>query len=314
MKKLEDIRRSGNNTLVAIAILGIATYLGFTPLFELVGAGVAANVIGASFGAIFVIVLTMYLLNKQTEIEQENKKSEKIFEEKVTMYKKMLQATRSIVADGKLSSLETNELSFLMTELQMLGTNEAIDTYNIVLSEIINIFQSTEEDPVIITDDDKMQIYQKLSRFSLKCRTDLGIGEVSIGDEKMFNATSELISAAVSGKKDRTNYNFNNKSYNKSRLPHAIIKKYIEDHPNTSYAELLEIFPQEIGTQVHGFIVKASDARQTYADTGYKRHYIKEGEIIKLIDEDIAVSNQWGVDNIPNMLDHAKKMGIQVTS
>ena len=47
---------------------------------------------------------------------------------------------------------------------------------------------------------------------------------------------------------------------------------------------------------------------------GYKRHYIKEGEIIKLIDEDIAVSNQWGVDNIPNMLDHAKKMGIQVTS
>ena len=119
---------------------------------------------------------------------------------------------------------------------------------------------------------------------------------------------------AVSGKKDRTNYNFNNKTYNKSRLPHAIIKKYIEDHPNTSYAELLEIFPQEIGTQVQGFIVKASHARQLHADTGYKRHYIKKGEIIKLIDEDVAVSNQWGPGNINNILDHAKKMDIQVTS
>jgi hypothetical protein len=242
MKKLEDIRKSGRNTLVAIAILGIATYLGFTPLFELVGPGVAANVIGASFGAIFVIVLTMYLLNKQTEIEQESKKSEKIFEEKVTMYKKMLQATRSIVADGKLSSLETNELSFLMTELQMLGTNEAIDTYNSVLSEIINIFQSADQDPVLITDDDKMQIYQKLSRFSLTCRTDLGIEEVSISDEEMFNATSELISAAVKGKKDFSKYELEGEKYGKGRLAHAVVKYWVDKHPRITLNEMLKVF------------------------------------------------------------------------
>ena len=313
MKKLEDIRRSGSNTLVAIAILGIATYLGFTPLFELVGAGVAANVIGASFGAIFVIVLTMYLLNKQTEIEQESKKSEKIFEEKVTMYKKMLQATRSIVADGKLSSLETNELSFLMTELQMLGTNEAIDTYNLVLSEIINIFQSTEEDPVIITDDDKMQIYQKLSRFSLTCRTDLGIEEVSINDEEMFNATSDLISAAVKGKRDFSKYELEGEKYGKGRLAQAVVKYWIDKHPGITLNEMLKVFtPGKTGIMGAPNKHIVSDL-STVEGTNHERNYFtKEDDIMTIADCKIVVSSQWGTGNIGYLLDLCKKLDIKI--
>ena len=77
MSKLEETRKAGRRTLIAIAIIGLSVYLGFTPLFELVNGGVTGNVIGSSFGSIFVIILTMYLLNKQTEIEQESKKGEK---------------------------------------------------------------------------------------------------------------------------------------------------------------------------------------------------------------------------------------------
>ena len=75
MSKLAETRKKGLATLVALAIIGVAVYLGFTPLFKLIDGGVAGNVIGAAFGSIFVIILTMYLLNKQTEIEQESKKS-----------------------------------------------------------------------------------------------------------------------------------------------------------------------------------------------------------------------------------------------
>ena len=79
MSKLTEAKKSGQRTLIAIVIIGLSVYMGFTPLYELVQGGVTGAVIGSSFGAIFVIVLTMYLLNKQTEIEQETKKSEKIF-------------------------------------------------------------------------------------------------------------------------------------------------------------------------------------------------------------------------------------------
>ena len=88
MNKLQQTRKKGVTTLIAISIIAVAVYFGFDPLFDRVGGGVAGAVVGASFGAIFVIVLTMYLLNKQTEIEQESKKSERIFEQKIKHVRK----------------------------------------------------------------------------------------------------------------------------------------------------------------------------------------------------------------------------------
>ncbi len=121
MNKRQQIKKTGERTIIAIFIIGIAVYLGFTPLFELINGGVAGAVVGSSFGAIFVIVLTMYLLNKQTEIEQESKRGEKIFEEKMKIYYKIFEDTEAMLDDGKISKEdEMKKLPFF---------NDAID-YN----------------------------------------------------------------------------------------------------------------------------------------------------------------------------------------
>ena len=86
MSALTETRKQGLKTLITIAIIGVSLYLGFTPLFELVGSGVAGRIVGATFGSIFAILMTMYLLNKQTEIEQESKKGERVFDENVGLY------------------------------------------------------------------------------------------------------------------------------------------------------------------------------------------------------------------------------------
>ena len=90
MSSIKETQRKGYRTLVAIAIIAVAVYVGFEPLMKLVPDGVAQSVVSASFSAIFVIILTMYLLNKQTEIEQESKKSERVFDEKVKLYQAIL--------------------------------------------------------------------------------------------------------------------------------------------------------------------------------------------------------------------------------
>ena len=59
MNKLNKTKQKGKRTLIAISIIAVAVYIGFEPLFEFVPSGVAQSVIGASFGAIFVIILTM---------------------------------------------------------------------------------------------------------------------------------------------------------------------------------------------------------------------------------------------------------------
>ena len=64
-KNINQTQKKGWLTLLAFVIIAFAVSIGFTPLFELIGDGIAARIIGSSFGAIFVIILTMFLLNKQ---------------------------------------------------------------------------------------------------------------------------------------------------------------------------------------------------------------------------------------------------------
>ena len=190
--KLQKTQDSGRRTLIAILIIGVAVYLGFTPLFNNIGGGVAGAVLGASFGAIFVIVLTMYLLNKQTEIEQQSKKSERVFDEKVKLYKEILNTTKNMVEDGEITTNEVMKLPFALMNLQMLGGDEAIDTYEKVFSKINEVFEKHDEEEVSIDEDEKLEIYREMSKFAVQCRVDLGISDRKVNDE-LFSRSFQTI-------------------------------------------------------------------------------------------------------------------------
>ena len=152
MSKLKETKQKSQRTIMALVVIGIAVYLGFSPLFELIQGGVAGAVIGSSFGAIFVIVLTMYLLNKQTEIEQESKKSERVFDEKVQLYQNILNTTRDMIEDGSISIDEITKLPFAMINLQMLGDDQVIENYKAVFERLNDIFSREPKlDSVVIT-------------------------------------------------------------------------------------------------------------------------------------------------------------------
>ena len=194
--KLKSIRKEGRNTLIAIVVIGVAVYLGFTPLFNLIGGGVAGAVVGSSFGAIFVIVLTMYLLNKQTEIEQESKKSERIFEQKIKLYDQLINQTEAMLDDGQISKEdEMKKLPFVLIRLQMLGNDEAIKAYTPIYKEINKLFEAEPGDEVEITEQARGEIISALSDFSRKCRVDLGVLDVDVDDD-LFKETKDIIQKA----------------------------------------------------------------------------------------------------------------------
>lgn len=195
-KKLAQIRTEGYKTLAAIFIIGIAVYLGFTPLFDRVSGGVAGAVLGASFSAIFVIVLTMYLLNKQTEIEQESKQSERIFEQKIKLYDDLLEHTEEMLRDGKITKeVEMQKIPFVLIRLQMLGSDEAIKAYTPIYKEINKLFEAEPGDEVEITEQARGEIISALSDFSRKCRVDLGVLDVDVDDD-LFKETKDIIQKA----------------------------------------------------------------------------------------------------------------------
>jgi len=45
-KNINETRKQGWYTLLALVVIGFAVYMGFTPLFDLLQDGIASNVIG----------------------------------------------------------------------------------------------------------------------------------------------------------------------------------------------------------------------------------------------------------------------------
>ena len=194
MSKLDETRKKGANTLIALVVIAVAVYLGFTPLYNLISGGVAGAVVGASFGAIFVIILTMYLLNKQTEIEQESKRGEKVFEQKMKIYWDIFESIQIMLEDGRISKDdEMQKLPFVMLKLVAIGNDKVIEAFQKVYNSINNVFnEKPEDDEVIIEDDERKKIMELLGKFANECRVDLGVSNEKV-QPKLFEETQKAI-------------------------------------------------------------------------------------------------------------------------
>lgn len=194
MSKLDETRKKGINTLIALAVIAIAVYVGFTPLYKLIGGGVPGAVIGSSFGAIFVIILTMYLLNKQTEIEQESKRGEKVFEEKMKIYWDIFESIQLMLEDGKISKDdEMQKLPFVMLKLVAIGNDTVIASFQKVYDAINNVFNNKPaEDEVLFNEDDRKSIMELLGQFANECRVDLGVSDSKV-QPKLFEDAQKSI-------------------------------------------------------------------------------------------------------------------------
>ncbi len=327
MSKLKQTQRQGFRTLIAIGIIGVAVYLGFTPLFELVPDGVPKAVISSSFGAIFVIVLTMYLLNKQTEIEQESKKSERVFDEKVKLYQSILEITKEMLADGKLSKDEINKLPFPVMRLQMLGGEKTIETYTEIYSKLNDIYQNSDLDDVQISEDEKDDIYELLMVFAGQCRSDIGISDDEIDPTILKSAVNTIVESGKK-KKDFTRFTFDGEDLAKNQYIFRVIQDYILKNPKIT----LEEFPKKViqrsdtavsdGKRKNDFeIWKTYDeAIDLHMKKGSKRYfvtkrggnYLKDKDmVLKLSDAEICISNQWGIDNMKGFIDLMKSKNIR---
>jgi hypothetical protein len=115
--------------------------------------------------------------------------------------------------------------------------------------------------------------------------------------------------AAASSSKDKTQYQFLGKIYNKRQLVLAIVAHYLQTHPNTTFEQLRQVFPDAIHSS-YGVVALLEKAE---SKGGAKRYFLNEGQLLKTGEgETIAVCNQWGIGNISPILEIAKSQGYQI--
>lgn len=111
--------------------------------------------------------------------------------------------------------------------------------------------------------------------------------------------------------KDTTQYIFDGKKYGKGRLVLAIVKRYVDANPTTTFAELEKAFPKSCQGSV-GVVSTSEQANQIYSTSGRKRHFLEPDELIQLQNVVVAVSSQWGTGNIDRILKRSAELGYKV--
>ena len=326
---LKETRKKGSRNLISIAVIAIAVYIGFEPLISNVPDGVAKSVISSSFGAIFVIILTMYLLNKQTEIEQESKKSERVFDEKVRLFREIMDITRDMLIDGKISKEEVNKLPFPLIRLQMLANDETIKSFSIVNQRLNKIYAEDDKEDVLIPEEEKNDLFKALSEFASQCRLDLGIADRDV-EEELVSIAVETISNTGKKGRDYSKVTFDGKEYPKNRYIWEVLNNFVKENPNTDLLSFESIFPRDGGEEFKSAGIKKSgtyetwklydEAQEVFDRTGHKRfHVCSKGKdykvdkdmVLKLIDAEICISSQWASDQMDPFVKRMQSKGIR---
>ncbi len=322
-KSLKKTQRQGWLTLLSLIIIAIAVSIGFSPLFELIEGGIAGAFVGSSFGAIFVIILTMFLLNKQTEIEQESKKSERVFDEKVKIYQIILDICSDTLIDGKLTQEEINRLPFPLIRLQMLAGDEVIQAFQLVFDKLNSVYEEDGE-VVEIQNEDKNEIYKLLGDFSNECRKDLEISNVAI-KESIQQATVNAISQSNKKINDQTKFKFDGKMLPKSQYVYSVVTNYLNENPQLTLEQFKDrVFDRDFDNrkgQYETWKTYKEVMHLHYNGSGAFRYYVSgvpkdieknTDKVIKLADEEICLSRNWGIGNMAPFRELMKSKNIRI--
>lgn len=111
---------------------------------------------------------------------------------------------------------------------------------------------------------------------------------------------------AIQTSKDKTKYIFNGLILGKGRFVFEVVREYLSRNPSSSFHELLQRFPSNLQGST-GVINTLDFIENKYSNSIKKRHYVNESDI--LISGDnirFAVSTEWGIDNISNIVELAR--------
>lgn len=146
-KKHKSLRQERNAktlyTVTAILVIGVAGYFGFKPLFGVFTDGAIQEFISAIFATVFTVVLTMFLLNKQTELEEDREMNSNIFQKKLEIYEDFLALLQDVCMDEKIQANDPNgdeikKLIFMYGRMRVVSNLQTIKEISDEIRELFD--------------------------------------------------------------------------------------------------------------------------------------------------------------------------------
>ncbi|MCH1385758.1 MAG: hypothetical protein L7U61_05605 [Flavobacteriaceae bacterium] len=307
-----NFQRKFDPSYLSIVVLAIFLYVGYDRLIENISTETARETINSAIGVIFVIITTMYMLNKQTEVERKKELNNEIFKKKLEYYERALSLWQNIgFIDKKIDQIDRANCLEVQFNLMAIAPTEVAECATGINKAIITVYLS--ESKQTLDEDDKERLLRKLADFAKLVRKDLDLPNTSLElDSKLALNMEEVVVQA--GTKNYDKYSFANENYNKRRLVLAVVKQTVKNRNPQNFEDLELLFPKEWHSKG-----KQSKSKQAVvylkkrAEQERLRFFDHPDDIIKLSDGNIAVvNNQWGENTDYFISKATETLGIEI--
>ena len=286
----------------AIIVLSIALYVGFDDLIFGGASGTARDTISAALAAIFVLITTMYMLNKQTDVEHKKKLDTEIFKRKFIIYDQLISILQNI-GHYKLTVNDDDYRKCLNKhyELVMVAPAEIVS----ISIDILNLLKGIREvgkvkalDEVNLDEVNQQALRDFINDFCILARADFNLPEAEKFNPNAYKDNMDKVTEP--GSKNLDKFEFNGRSYTKNRLVLEVVRHTVDVKKVENIDKLKSLFPDSYWSEgkesssKNAFIVELKkDAENKRA-----RFFTKKDDIIKFDNSnaEVIVNNQWGTN------------------
>jgi hypothetical protein len=163
--------------LIGSVFVGTFSFLETYQFEEWKYSGFAKSMIGILMGTVALGVITGVIIIFQSIVSMDREKNQKIFDERLALYKQFIKKTTDIISDDKLVDEERHELKILEKEVLMIASPNTYDKWSSLYKDILKL-KSTEDEKIDNEDQIRLSISDKSIDFVNSCRMDLEIGVV----------------------------------------------------------------------------------------------------------------------------------------
>ena len=286
----------------AIIVLSIALYVGFDDLIFGGASGTARDTISAALAAIFVLITTMYMLNKQTDVEHKKKLDTEIFKRKFIIYDQFISILQNI-GHYKLTVNDDDYRKCLNKhyELVMVAPAEIVSLSNeilLLLKGIREVGKVKALDEVNLDEVNQQELRDFINDFCILARADFNLPEAEKFNPNAYKDNMDKVTEP--GSKNLDKFEFNGRSYTKNRLVLEVVRHTVDVKKVENIDKLKSLFPDSYWSEgkesssKNAFIVELKkDAENKRA-----RFFTKKDDIIKFDNSnaEVIVNNQWGTN------------------
>ena len=150
---MQFLKRKLDPAYFSIVILALFLYIGYDKLIENILNETARETINSAIGVIFVIITTMYMLNKQTEVESKKELNNEIFKKKISSYEHALSLWQNIgFVDKEIDQKDRAACIEVQLTLMMIAPTEVAKCATEITDTIISVYKS-EKKPTLNEND-----------------------------------------------------------------------------------------------------------------------------------------------------------------